>query len=155
MGFARFAPLTFAVGLGSLAACARSTSSQPDAPSPTSNKSTRAPSPDPRVGLRAGKADAGEAAWNLRVVSKTPPPEQFVGVTNSDLAFTGHYAIQGNYNGYQVWDIANPSHPTLKTSHVCPASQSDVSTYKNLLFVSGENLSARLDCGTQGVEDTV
>src|SRR5205085_3533735 len=38
---------------------------------------------------------------------------------------------------------------------VCPASQSDVSTYKNLLFVSGENLSARLDCGTQGVEDTV
>jgi hypothetical protein len=30
-----------------------------------------------------------------------------------------------------------------------------VSVYQNLLFVSGENLSARLDCGTQGVEDTV
>jgi hypothetical protein len=30
-----------------------------------------------------------------------------------------------------------------------------VSVYRNLLFVSGENLSARLDCGTQGVEDTV
>ena len=68
----------------------------------------RAPSPDPRVGLRAGLTDAGEAAWNLRVVSETPPPEQFVGVTNSDLAFTGNYAIQGNYNGYQVWDISNP-----------------------------------------------
>ena len=27
--------------------------------------------------------------------------------------------------------------------------------YRNLLFVSGEDLSARLDCGTQGVEDTV
>jgi hypothetical protein len=99
--------------------------------------------------------DAGEAAWNLRVVSKTPPSEQFVDVTNSDLAFTGPYAIQGNYHGWQVWDISNPRRPSLKTAYVCPASQSDVSVYKNLLFVSGENLSARLDCGTEGIEDTV
>jgi hypothetical protein len=99
--------------------------------------------------------DAAEAAWNLRVLSKTPPSEHFADETNSDLAFTGHYAIQGSYNGYQVWDITNPSHPTLKNGYVCPASQSDVSVYKNLLFVSGENLSARLDCGTEGVKDTV
>src|SRR5205823_10724738 len=39
--------------------------------------------------------------------------------------------------------------------YVCPASQSDVSVYKNLLFVSGEGLSGRIDCGTQGVKDTV
>jgi len=89
------------------------------------------------------------------VVSKTPPSNQFVGVTNSDLAFNGHYAIQGNYNGWQIWDISNPSKPSLADAYVCPASQSDVSTYKNLLFVSGENLSARLDCGTEGVEDSV
>jgi len=91
----------------------------------------------------------------MRVVSKTPPSDQFVGVTNSDLAFNGHYAIQGNYNGWQIWDISNPSKPSLADAYVCPASQSDVSTYKNLLFVSGENLSARLDCGTEGVEDSV
>jgi hypothetical protein len=111
--------------------------------------------PDPRVGLRAGKMDAAEAVWNLRVLSKTPPPEKFAGVTNSDLSFIGPYAIQGNYNGYQVWDISNPSAPTLKTAYVCPASQSDVSVYKNLLFVSGEGLGGRLDCGTEGVKDTV
>jgi hypothetical protein len=99
--------------------------------------------------------DAEEATWNLRVLSKTPPSERFLGMTNSDLAFTGSYAIQGSYNGYQVWDIADPRQPTLKTAYVCPASQSDVSVYKNLLFVSGENLAGRLDCGTQGVEDTV
>jgi hypothetical protein len=116
---------------------------------------TSAPNPDPRVGLRAGKMDAQEAVWNLGVLSRTPPSEQFVDKTNSDLAFTGHYAIQGNYNGYQVWDISNPRHPALKDAYVCPASQSDVSVYKNLLFVSGENLSARLDCGTEGVQDTV
>jgi hypothetical protein len=119
------------------------------------NMSTVAPTPDPRVGLRAGLMDAGEASWNLRVVSKTPPAEQFVGVTNSDLAFSGNYAIQGNYNGFQVWDISNPSRPVLKVGYLCPASQSDVSVYKNLLFVSGEGMGGRLDCGTQGVHDSV
>jgi hypothetical protein len=99
--------------------------------------------------------DAAEAVWNLRVVSETPPSAQFVDGINSDLAFTGHYAIQGSFNGYQVWDISNLSRPSLKTAYVCPGSQSDVSVYHNLLFVSGENLAARLDCGTQGVEDTV
>ena len=88
----------------------------------------------------------------MRVLSRTPPSEKFAGITNSDLAFTGPYAIQGNYNGYQVWDISNPAHPTLKTAYYCPASQSDVSVYKNLLFVSGEGISGRLDCGGEGRE---
>src|SRR5690606_30317703 len=38
---------------------------------------------------------------------------------------------------------------------LCPASQSDVSVYKNLLFVSGEGFEGRLDCGTQGVPERV
>jgi hypothetical protein len=114
-----------------------------------------APNPDPRVGLKPGLMDAGQAAWNLRLVSNTPPTPDFVGHTSSDLAFTGRYAIQGNYNGWQIWDISNPAHPTLATAYVCPASQSDVSVYRNLLFVSGEGLTGRLDCGTQGVSDTV
>ena len=46
--------------------------------------STTAPTPDRRVGLRAGEMNAGEATWNLRVVSKTRPSEKFAGVTNSD-----------------------------------------------------------------------
>ena len=151
-----FAPLSLTLGLATLAACSQSTSTAGSgSPAPATSRSTPPPNPDPRVGLRAGKMDAGEAVWNLRVVSKTPPADQFVDVTNSDLAFNGHYAIQGNYNGWQVWDISNPSKPSLASAYVCPASQSDVSTYKNLLFVSGENLSARLDCGTQGVEDSV
>ena len=99
--------------------------------------------------------DAGQAAWNLRLVSTTPPPEGFVGITNSDLAFLGQYVIQGNYNGYQVWDISNPAKPALKTAYLCPASQSDVSVYRNLLFVSGEGLTGRIDCGAQGVPEPV
>ncbi|MEO5587944.1 MAG: hypothetical protein ABIS03_00050 [Gemmatimonadaceae bacterium] len=133
----------------SLGACAMSSSTMNTA------ASTASPSPDPRVGLRAGMWDAAQAAWNMKLVSTTPPPAKFLGSTNSDLAFIGKYAIQGNYNGYQVWDISNAAMPTLRTSFFCPASQSDVSVYRNLLFVSGEGTSGRLDCGAGGVKDTV
>ena len=126
------------------------------APSTMQSNSSVIPStPDPRVGLRAGAYDAQEAVWNLNVLSKTKPSEKFLTGINSDLAFTGNYVIQGSFNGYQVWDISNPKQPTLRTAYFCPASQSDVSVYKNLLFVSGEDLTARIDCGAQGVKDTV
>lgn len=113
------------------------------------------PVPDPRIGLKAGLFDAGEASWNLRLVSHTPPPREFVGITNSDLAFTGNYVIQGNYNGFQIWDVSDPARPSLVVGYLCPASQSDVSVYRNLLFVSAEGLGGRLDCGTQGVREAV
>lgn len=117
--------------------------------------SAQAPSPDPRVGLKAGLFDAGEAIWNLRMLSTTPPPEKFLGAFNTDLAFKDNYAIQGNYNGFMVWDISNPAKPELVVDFLCPASQSDVSVYGNLLFVSGEGTGGRLDCGTEGVREAV
>ncbi len=150
------------------AACARSSSTSPSAgPAPAqgpvvyvggqqvAQATAAAPNPDPRIGLKPGLMDAGEAIWNLRLLSATPSPEGFLGVTNSDLAFVGKYALQGNYNGFQVWDISKPKTPKLVKAYLCPASQSDVSVYQNLLFVSAEAPSARLDCGTTGVRDTV
>jgi hypothetical protein len=152
----RFSSLLVAAAAIGTAACGSSTySSSGSAPAPRPNVTPQRPSPDPRIGLAPGLFDAEEALWNLRLVSTTPPPEAFLGVTNSDLAFKDNYAIQGNYNGIQVWDISNPARPTLVTGHVCPASQSDVSVYGNLLFVSGEGMGGRLDCGTEGVEQRV
>ncbi|HXG98188.1 MAG TPA: hypothetical protein VNJ06_13890 [Gemmatimonadales bacterium] len=119
------------------------------------NNSTVAPSPDPRVGLKPGRYDAGEAQWNMRLVSNNPSPSPFDTSTNSDLAFYKSYVIQGNYDGYQVWDITTPGHPTLKKAYYCPASQSDVSVFQNLLFVSGEGTGGRLDCSGEGVHDSV
>src|SRR5467141_2566336 len=136
------------VAVVSLGACAAAGGS-------AGNNSTVAPTPDPRVGLRAGLNDAGQAAWNMRLLTNTPPSEKFVGSTNSDLAFYKTFVIQGNYNGFEVWDISTPSHPTIKTSYFCPASQSDVSVFRNLLFVSGEGTSGRLDCTSAGVHDSV
>ena len=117
--------------------------------------SAAAPSPDLRVGLKAGYWDAQQAAWNIRLVSNTPPPEGYRGITSSDLAFTDHYVIQGNYNGILFWDVANPAKPVLVKAYQCPASQNDVSVFKHLLFVSSEGTNARLDCGTQGVPEPV
>jgi len=150
----RHAGLLAITGLAVATACSSSQSSNVSsgpAPASSASRSQR----DPRVGLKAGLFDAGEAAWNIRLVSTTPPSEKFVGVTNSDLAFKGNLAIQGNYNGMQVWDISDPRQPSLVIGYLCPASQSDVSVYKNLLFVSGEGFSGRLDCGSEGVREAV
>jgi len=113
-----------------------------------------APKPDPRIGLKAGMTDAGEATWNMRLLSNTPTPSQFRSV-NSDLGFFGKYAIQGTFDGWLVWDLSNPSHPTLRKGYFCPASQNDVSIYKNLLFMSAESESSRLDCKEGGIKDPV
>src|SRR5689334_13669640 len=98
--------------------------------------------PDPRIGLKPGASaqDAGAAAWNMVLLSNSPASNGFTGrgATGSDLAFTGKYAIQGNYRGFQIWDISNPRAPQLVVGFLCPASQGDPSVYKNLVFISGE-----------------
>ena len=158
-----------AASLAVMTVFAACTSMSSSSPTPMSNSATP-PSPDPRVGLKAGTTDsvmidgqarriirdkAAEASWNVRLVSNTPPSPRFNGVTHSDLAFIGNDVIQGTYNGYEVWDISNPRKPALKTAYYCPASQSDVSVYKNLLFVSAEGQTGRHDCGGQGVPEAV
>jgi hypothetical protein len=86
--------------------------------------------------------------------SKIPKPAQLVlaqlAFANSDLAFQGNHLFQGNFYGMSIYDIANPSKPSLLTSMVCPGGQGDPSVYKNLLFMSVEMPNGRLDCGTQG-----
>jgi hypothetical protein len=153
----RFFAFASAIVLLSTTACATVSSSNGEVNGASSG------APPSRVGLRPGWFDAGQAIWNLALVSATRPSEKFMNpstpgderLKNSDLAFLGNYVFQGNYSGWQVWDIANPRKPVLKTAYVCPGSQSDVTVYRNLLFVSAEATSGRVDCGLQGVSDTV
>ncbi len=118
---------------------------------------------DPRVGLKAGFDDAGEAIEGLRLLAHRPPPTAFFDpatagkneFVNADIAFQGNYIFLGNYYGFQVWDMSDPRNPMLRTSFVCPGGQNDPSVYKNLLFLSVEETSARVDCGREGVPDSV
>jgi hypothetical protein len=136
---------------------------------------------DPRIGLKPGLYDAGEAIFGLQKVTSLqkppgfapdpnapeppppPPPPANVppgrgrgptlntGMTNSDLAFSGNHLFVGSYYGINFYDIDNPKETKLGTSLVCPGGQGDVSVYGHLLFMSAEAMNGRIDCGTQGI----
>ena len=124
---------------------------------------TAASTTDPRAGLRGGLTDAAAAAKGMRLVSNTGKPSLLMGeggargltYANSDLAFKGTYVYQGNFSGFQIWDIANPASPVLKKAVLCATGQGDPSIYGNLLFLSSEGTGNRTDCGTQGVSERV
>ena len=110
---------------------------------------------DPRVGLVARLR--GSPAWpseGVELLENLNKPPAFIdpanpgnfGFLNSDLAFQGDYAFVGNFNGFNIYDISNPSAPVLRTSVVCPGGQGDVSVYRNLLFMSVEETRAKKDC---------
>ncbi len=143
----RAAVLTSAVA--ALAACAPKQAPN-TTPTPAMNPAT-----DPRNNLKAGLFDAEKAVSNMKVLAEAKSPNGFLGQTNSDMAFTGKYVIQGNYNGPVVWDISNPSNPQLVVAYECPASQNDVSVYKNLMFMSAEATNGRIDCKPGGVKEAV
>jgi hypothetical protein len=155
-------------------------------------------STDPRVNLKAGFQDAGEAASNLERVATLPKPDGFfdpgapagrpmtpekkperrkerakadqasvkeddddeddsrpglLSFANTDLAFAKDVVIEGNYHGFNTYNIEDPMTPQLLASVVCPGGQGDVSLYGNLLFMSVEQTRGRLDCGVQGVAE--
>jgi len=113
---------------------------------------------DPRSNLKTGRLDAGTAASNMRLVSFSQKPAQFDtvrGLTfiNSDLSFGTHYVYQGNFAGFQIWDIADPAKPVLASVVECISSQGDPLVFGSLLFLSAEGAGNRNDCGKGGVSD--
>jgi hypothetical protein len=137
---------------------------------------------DPRVGLKAGLRDAGEAARNIERIASLPKPQGFydpkapagtptgperdpnapanpasnrVSFTNSDLAFRGNDLFVGNYHGFNTYDIEDAKSPRLLASVVCPGGQGDVSVHGTLLFMSAQETRGRIDCGTQGNQKVV
>ena len=72
---------------------------------------------DPRVGLAPGWKDAKSAASGMQLVGHGDRPTGLIDPNdignflfmNSDLAFKGNLVFQGNFNGFQIWDVANPA----------------------------------------------
>jgi len=90
---------------------------------------------------------------------KPPPPPnpallRALSFFTSDMTFRDHHLFAGSFHGFNIYDIETARHPRLVASVVCPGGQGDVSVYRNLLFVSVEELRGRIDCGGQGVEET-
>ena len=111
---------------------------------------------DPRVGLDPGWLDAETAIRNLELEAHHDKPAGFVDPANpgnfafvtSDMAFKGDHAFVGNFHGFNIYDISEPTQPANVTNVVCPGGQGDLSVHGNLLFMSVEETRARVDCGT-------
>jgi hypothetical protein len=118
---------------------------------------------DPRIGLGAGWLDAESAISGMELLAAIPRPDGFFNpstpadgrFSNTDLAFQDGLLIQGNYNGFQMYDISNPADPTLAVSVVCPGGQGDVSVFGDLVVMSAQETRGRLDCGVEGVADSI
>ncbi len=118
---------------------------------------------DPRIGLGAGWLDAESAIRGMELLAAIPRAEGFYNpstpadgrFSNTDLAFQGNLLYQGNYNGFQIYDISEPGSPELRVSVVCPGGQGDVSVFGDLLFMSAQETRGRVDCGIEGVADSI
>jgi uncharacterized protein (DUF305 family) len=83
---------------------------------------------------------------------KRSPPLDFA---NTDMAFSGDLLVAGNYHGFNLYRLDDAGLPTLISSVVCPGGQGDVSIVGDLLILSVEQTSARLDCGLGGVPEEI
>lgn len=98
----------------------------------------------------AANHNADEHSDNLRKTVTLPK----TGTVNSDMAFWGNRLYQGNYDGFRIIDISNPTNPTVVTDFVCPGPQNDVSVWDNdgdpqadLLFLSVDSPRTGTACG--------
>ena len=66
--------------------------------------------------------------------------------TNSDLAFWGNIAVAGNYDGFRIFNIADPAHPAVLSTVNCRGPQNDVSIWNNLLFLSIDRPQTMVTC---------
>ncbi len=86
-------------------------------------------------------AAAGEAEVRL----------PFLSFANTDMAFRGDVLVVGSYHGFNIYRLKTDGVPELTASIVCPGGQGDVSIVGDLLIMSVEQTSSRVDCGLEGV----
>ena len=69
----------------------------------------------------------------------SPHPATFLGEpdgvrhVNSDIAFWGNTAFNGNYDGFRVIDIADPDNPVEISHPSCNGDQGDIVVWENIL----------------------
>ncbi len=79
----------------------------------------------------------------------------FLSFWNTDMAFSGDVLAAGSYHGFNLYKLKEDGIPNLFSSIVCPGGQGDVSIVGDLLIMSVEQTSSRIDCGLGGVTEDV
>jgi hypothetical protein len=76
---------------------------------------------------------------NIQAKGHSPHPATFFGATsaqrniNSDIAFWGNLAFDGNYDGFRIIDISDPDAPQEITWAHCNGDQGDIVVWRNIL----------------------
>lgn len=74
------------------------------------------------------------------------------GAVNSDIAFKGNRAYVGNYDGFRIFDISDPTDPELITDFRCFGPQNDTVVWGDLLFLSVDRTLSGPECGSEAVD---
>jgi hypothetical protein len=99
---------------------------------------------------------------NVHAKGHSPHPATFLGEpdgvrhVNSDIAFRGKLAFNGNYNGWRVIDISDPDNPVELAHPKCNGDQGDIVVWENILVRSWNSpKTVARTCDDQGVPTTV
>ncbi|SCL33256.1 LVIVD repeat-containing protein [Micromonospora rhizosphaerae] len=94
---------------------------------------------------------------NIRQIANLPKQAPFNTTSSfgTDMAFQGHYAFVGNYNGFVIYDIARADAPSIVSQVLCPGSQNDVSVYGDLLFLSTDSSRSDDSCHSVSQSATI
>ncbi len=79
----------------------------------------------------------------------------FLSFSNTDMAFANDVLVAGSYHGFNAYKLGEDGLPSLMSSIVCPGGQGDVSIVGDLLIMSVQQTSARVDCGLSGISEDV
>jgi hypothetical protein len=75
---------------------------------------------------------------NVHALGHSPQPGSFLvpdgqRTVNSDIAFWGNLAFNGNYNGFRVIDISEPGAPVELSHPTCNGDQGDIVVWEDIL----------------------
>jgi hypothetical protein len=73
---------------------------------------------------------------NLHALGHSPHAATFPGPINSDIAFWGQTAFNGNYDGFRVIDISAPGNPKEISHPSCNGDQGDIVVWGDILLRS-------------------
>src|SRR6266508_615931 len=94
---------------------------------------------------------------NIQALGHSPQPGSFLvpdgqRTVNSDIAFWGNLAFNGNYDGFRIVDVTEPGDPRLVSWTHCNGDQGDIAVWQNLLVRSWNTKRATpRDCDGQTV----
>jgi hemolysin type calcium-binding protein/LVIVD repeat-containing protein len=93
-----------------------------------------------------------EHSPNMSLLFNSPNGRDTV---NSDQAFWGNFAYQGDYGGFRIFDVSNPAAPALVGNMVCLGAQNDITVFDrdgngqaDIAFTSVDRTQTGPNCGS-------